>query len=255
MKNIAIYPGGWEASRVSIDGTTVAYFSSREILRSGVTWEGQKCEGLGEHYISEPSGNGKAVAITEEQYAALLKGRELEAAHQMRFATDTTPLVVISHTAGEGKIELVVRIGETELTLKNRSSAEEILANILHGREYCNTNWWVSGHSDRHIETAFGVYNNDGNTNEYRNEGWANAIAAYILENEDAIVAALGRGYWTREGAKQETARREKAQAAQKAAFDAAGPNDLVATDFGYAVEKKNYHKAQKAGFDGIENL
>lgn len=35
--------------------------------------------------------------------------------------------------------------------------------------------------------------------------------------------------------------------------FDAAGPNDLINSGFGYMVEKRNYHLAQKYGYDGIE--
>jgi hypothetical protein len=36
--------------------------------------------------------------------------------------------------------------------------------------------------------------------------------------------------------------------------FDAAKPDDLINSGFGYMVKKRNYHIAQKHGYDGIES-
>lgn len=45
----------------------------------------------------------------------------------------------------------------------------------------------------------------------------------------------------------------EKKQAEFEEAFNAAKPTDLIDSGFGYMVEKRNYHLAQKCGYDGIE--
>ena len=45
----------------------------------------------------------------------------------------------------------------------------------------------------------------------------------------------------------------EKERKEWQAVFDAAKPNDLINSGYGYMIRKKDYHLAQKYGYDGIE--
>ena len=54
---------------------------------------------------------------------------------------------------------------------------------------------------------------------------------------------------------KTEQASKEKELSRYGSEFKNAKPNDYINSGFGYKCKKKDFFKAQKMGFDGIENL
>jgi hypothetical protein len=217
------------------------------------------------------------IEITQEKLDQLLFLREEEIKFQRRFADIKEPLQVLGWSVLEDndnyygfgkKLQIKVIINGKEVDLYS-SNMEYTIARAIYDLNYVNLRFSVrrnradsfkfdeKSHAiyieNKAIEDAFSHTNNFGNHNDLKNEAFIDAIISFIKENEVDICKAFG--YKTKTEIEQLQKKRAEAEEIERIAFENAKPDDMVNSGYGYMVKKKDYAKAQRMGFDGIENI